>query len=140
MHGVDLILGVVLLMPYRGRFMHPFAVARLGLSYLRIISSEIYGHPLRKPCLVAFNNLEIFGLHNAWCWNFTLFARVVTECANIAECTSDLAVLFGTGRLRGGGVHCVPSALYPKMGNNHRSVVGSLCPRIMMTPLYIIWQ
>jgi hypothetical protein len=101
MRGVDLSFGFVLLMPYRGRFIHPFAVAGLGLRYFRIIVSKIYGHPLRKPRRVAFNSLDIFGLHNAWCWNFILFALVVIECANIAEWTPNLAVLLGPGRLCG---------------------------------------
>jgi hypothetical protein len=101
MGNVYLSLGVVLFIPYCGCFIHPFAVAGLGLRYFSIISSEIYGQPLRKLFLVAFNNLDILGLHNAWCWNFTLLARVVIECVNMAACTFGVAVLSGTERLRG---------------------------------------
>ena len=134
------ILGVMLLMPYRGRFMHPFAVAGLGFRYFNIISSEMYGHPLRKPRRVALRSLDILGLHNAWCWNFILFALVLIECANMAEWTPDVAVPSGHGRLRKLGLHRISSVLRPKIGNNHRSVFGSLCPRNIVTPLYIIWQ
>jgi hypothetical protein len=82
--GVFRALGVVLRIPRRGRFICPFAVAGLGLRYLRISFSLIWGHPLRNPCRVAFNSVDIFGLHNYWCANFTLFACVRTECKNIA--------------------------------------------------------
>ena len=59
-----LIFGVVLLIPYRGSFIHPFAVAGLGLRYFKISSSVIFGHPLRNPFRVAVNNLDILGLHS----------------------------------------------------------------------------
>ncbi len=73
-------LGWVLLILCHGRFMWPLAVAGLGLRYLSISFSDKLGHPLRNPLRTAFNNVEIFGLHNDWCANFTLFARVHTEC------------------------------------------------------------
>ena len=43
-------------------------------------------HPLRNPLRVTLINLEILGLHNDWCANFTLFARVDMEWANVATC------------------------------------------------------
>ncbi len=57
-------LGVVLRIPCRGRFIWPFAVAGLGLRYLFISLTLMYGHPLRNPRLVALRRVEIFGLHN----------------------------------------------------------------------------
>ena len=67
-------VGAVLLIPWRGRFICPLAVAGLGLRYLHISSLLMFGHPLRKPFLVAFNNVDIYGLHSNWCANFTAFA------------------------------------------------------------------
>jgi hypothetical protein len=57
-------LGHVLLMPWRGRFMCPLAVAGLGLRYFMMSFSVKLGHPLRKPLLVAFNRVDILGLHS----------------------------------------------------------------------------
>ena len=71
--------GVVLLMPCRGRFICPLAVAGLGLRYLRISSSDMLGHPFKKPRRVALRSVEILGLHNDWCVNLTLLARVEIE-------------------------------------------------------------
>ncbi len=59
----------VLLIPWRVCFMWPFAVAGLGLRYLRISFSDRFGQPFRKRLHTAFNNVEIFGLHNDWCAN-----------------------------------------------------------------------
>ncbi len=75
-------------MPCRGHFMCPFAVAGLGLRYLVISFSLMWGHPLRKPCRVARKSVEILGLHNDWCTNLTLLARVRTECKNDAPSNS----------------------------------------------------
>ena len=77
-------LARVLLMPCLGRFMCPFAVARLGFKYLRINVLLIPGHPFKYPHRVAFNREENFGLHNDWCANLTALAHVVTERVNIA--------------------------------------------------------
>jgi hypothetical protein len=44
------VFGWVLQMPWRGCSMWPFAVAGLGLRYLRNNFFIIYGHPLRSPC------------------------------------------------------------------------------------------
>jgi hypothetical protein len=54
--------GRVLLMPCQGCFMCPFAIAGLGLRYLRINISEIFGHPFKKPLRVAFSSVETLGL------------------------------------------------------------------------------
>ncbi len=78
------VLGVMLRIPCRGLFMCPLAVAGLGLRYLRINFSLIFGQPIKKPCCVAFSIVEIFGLHNDWCANFTAFSLVCTECVNAA--------------------------------------------------------
>ncbi len=53
----------VILMLCQGCFMWPFAVAGLGLRYFRMSFSVIFGYPLRKPFCVAFNRVEILGLH-----------------------------------------------------------------------------
>jgi hypothetical protein len=74
--GAVLALGVVLHIPWRGRFIWPFAVAGLGLRYLLISLTLMYEHPLRNPHLVALRRVEIFGLHNDWCANLTLLAHV----------------------------------------------------------------
>jgi hypothetical protein len=65
--------------------MCPFAVCGLGFKYLRINFSLMPGHPFTKPHLVAFNRVEIFGLHKDWCANLTALALVTTECVNIAR-------------------------------------------------------
>ena len=57
-------LGHVLLMPWRGLFMCPFAVAGLGLRYFRINFLVKFGHPFRKPFRTAFNSVDNFGLHS----------------------------------------------------------------------------
>ncbi len=65
--------------------MCPFAIARLGFKYLRINFLLMPGHPFKKPRLVAFNRVEIFGLHKDWCANLTALALVIMECVNIAR-------------------------------------------------------
>ena len=56
-------LGVVLLIPWRGHFICPFAVAGLVVKYFRINFTLIFGHPSRNPFRTAFNIVDIFGLH-----------------------------------------------------------------------------
>ena len=58
------VFGCVLLIPFFGLFMCPFAVARLGFKYFVMSSSLLLGHPLRKPLCNAFKREEIFGLHH----------------------------------------------------------------------------
>jgi hypothetical protein len=55
--------GRVLFIPCLGRFICPLAVPGLAFRYFVMSFLVILGHPLRKPFLVAFNNVEIFGLH-----------------------------------------------------------------------------
>ena len=69
-----LTLGFVLLMPWRGRFMWPLAVAVLGLGYFRIKVSFILGHPLRNPRQTALRREEVLGLHRDWCAKLTALA------------------------------------------------------------------
>jgi hypothetical protein len=64
--------------------MWPFAVARLGLENLIISFSVIFRHPLRKPFCVAFNRVEILGLHKDWPAISTALACIYTKCANVA--------------------------------------------------------
>ena len=69
----------VLLIPWRGLFMWPFAVAGLGLRYFKISFSVMLGQPRRNPRRTALSSVEIVGLHNDWCANFTPFPRVRME-------------------------------------------------------------
>jgi len=62
--SVDLVLGVVLRIPCRGRFMWPLAVAGFGFRYLRMSFSEMLGRPFRKPFCVALRSVDILGLHS----------------------------------------------------------------------------
>ncbi len=75
----------MLLIPFFGCFMWPFAVAGLGLKYFATSSLLRLGHPWRKPLRSAFMRNNILGLHNNWCVNFTAFACVHTECMKVAS-------------------------------------------------------
>lgn len=75
---------------------------------------------MRNPFRVALINLDILGLHSDWCANFTLFARVDTECAN--------DIVWFIVWVGGGGLAVVV------IGRVHRSVDGSLCPRKIRLP------
>jgi hypothetical protein len=126
--------GWVLRIPCRGRFMWPFAVAGLGLRYLRINRSDKLGHPLRNPRWTALRRVEILGLHWDWWVNFTALARVFTECVNVARVVlGSLASigrcgarpLHGPGRdrtLGSGAVHTFVVGI----GRVHKSVLRSL--------------
>jgi hypothetical protein len=81
---IDFTLGVVLLIPWQGLFICPFAVAGLGLKYLSINFLLMFGHPLKNPFRTAFNSVEIFGLHNNSCVNFTAFTHILMEWVNPA--------------------------------------------------------
>ena len=136
-------LGQVLLMPWRGRLMWPFAVAVLGFRYFRMHVSFILGHPLRNPCRTALRSEEILGLHRDWCENLTALARVRTKCVNAVTLTPgcvSFCPLGGCGErsIQGPGsgdvsvvtasnvgeVHILPDG----SGSVHKSVDGSLCP------------
>ncbi len=92
--------GVVLLIPWRGRFICPFAVAGLGFKYFRINFTLTFGHPSRNPFRTAFNIVEIFGLHNDWCANLTVFTLVLIECVNPAIDWCVARPIQGPGRGR----------------------------------------
>jgi hypothetical protein len=133
-------------MPRRGRFMWPYAVAGVGLRYLSINFSVIFGHPLRNPLQTAFRRVEIFRLHSDWCANLMALAQVCTECVNVANmmpgCASLAAIRvcgaqpkqgLGCGRTVGSGaVHTLVG-----IGRVHRSVLGSLYPLKITAPLNI---
>jgi hypothetical protein len=70
--------GVVLQIPWWGRFMWPFAVAGLGLRYLVTPLAVKFGHPLRKPLWMALSRVDIHGIHRDWWANFMLLALVRT--------------------------------------------------------------
>ncbi len=93
-HGSIMFFSHVLLIPCQGRFIWPFAVAELGWRYLRINFSERLGHPLRNPFQTALSRVEVLGLHNNWCANFTPFALVFMECEKLA--------IFMSGCMSGG--------------------------------------
>jgi hypothetical protein len=138
--GAVLALGVVLRIPWHGHFIWPFAIAGLELRYLLISLTLMYGHPLRNPCLVALRRVEIFGLHNNWCANLTLLARVLIKCKKAAPsyiswggCGSRPILVQGHGKSIWLGVVRIPSF---GIGRVHRSVLGSLYPRKITLPLY----
>ncbi len=137
-------LGWVFLIPCCGHFMCPLAVARLGFRYLRISFLDMLGHPLRNPFCTAFNNVEIFGLHNNWCANFTSFPQVCTECVRDARVTLGCI----TGRLSCGAQSTTKAdcgrevliLLHPLIGRVRKSVDGSLQLHKITYPLNITLQ
>ncbi len=54
---------LVLCMPIRGHFMWPLAVVGLGLRYLVTPAELRFGHPFKKPHLIALSKVEMRGLH-----------------------------------------------------------------------------
>jgi hypothetical protein len=133
-------LGVVLCIPCHGCFIWPFAMATLGLRYLFISLTLMYGHPFRDPRLVGLRRVDIFGLHNDWCANLTLLARVCIECKNKAPsymawggCGARPILGQGHGKSIWLGLVCIPSFV---IGRVHRSVLGSLYPLKITLPLY----
>jgi hypothetical protein len=74
--------GVVLRIPWWGRFMWPFAVAGFGLRYRVTPLAVKFGHPLRKPLWMALSRVDIRGLHRDWWANFMLLALVRTVWVN----------------------------------------------------------
>jgi hypothetical protein len=123
-------LGQVLLMPWRGRFMWPFAVAVIGLRFFRMNVSFIMGHPLRNPHRTALRSKEILGLHRDWCANLTALARVCTECVNAATLTPgcvSLGPLGGCGArsIQGPGRGDVGIVTVSDVGEVHILPVGS---------------
>ena len=83
-----------------GRLICPFAVAGLGFKYFRINFTLTFGHPSRNLFRTAFNIVEIFGLHNDWCANFTAFTLVLIECVNPAIDWCGARPKHGPGRGR----------------------------------------
>jgi hypothetical protein len=133
-------LGVVLHIPCRGRFIWPFAVAGLKLRYLLISLTLMYGYPFRNPHLVALRRVDIFGLHNDWCANLTLLARVCIECKKEAPsymawggCGAQPILGQGCGKSIWHGVDRIPSFV---IGKVHRFVLGSMYPLKITLPLY----
>ena len=114
--------------------MCPLAVAGLGLRYLRISVLDMLGRHFRKPVCVALRSVDIFGLYNDWCANFTLLARVKMECAKFVVCCTvlDCTALGRSVSVVDCCVECIDSI--------HKSVVASLYPRRMCLPLYITSQ
>jgi hypothetical protein len=74
---------LMLLIPFFGHFMWPFAVAGLGFKYFVTSSILMLGQPWRKPLHSAFMREDILGLHNDWCANFMAFTHVLTECVKV---------------------------------------------------------
>ncbi len=84
--------------------------------------------------------METFGLHNDWCANLILLARVSIKCKNAAlsdiswgGCGARPIPGQGRGKSLRLGVVCIPSIV---MGRVHRSVLGSLYPHKISRPLY----
>ena len=83
--GVRAGLGVVLRIPFHGRFRCPFAVAGLDMRYLHTLCASRWGAPLRKPTLMALSNEAMGRLQKLWCANFTLLILVVRAYENPAD-------------------------------------------------------
>ena len=71
----------MLLMPWRGRFICPFAVAGTRGRYFLINFSLRLGAPLNSPCLIAFRMVRCRGLNMLWCANWTAFLLLLVEYA-----------------------------------------------------------
>jgi hypothetical protein len=67
--AVGFCLTAVLCRPFRGRFMWPLDVARLGMMYFHTVFAVKCGAPLRKSHLIAWIKDEVGGLHKIWCIN-----------------------------------------------------------------------
>jgi hypothetical protein len=134
------VLGWVLLILWHGLFMCPFAVATFGLRYLKISFLVKFGHLLKKPVHTAFNNVEIFGLHNDWCANLTPFACMRTECVKDARSTPGCKAgqkCRAQSRKKAYCDRVVRILLHPFIGTVHRSVAASLYLRKVTLPLII---
>ncbi len=131
--------GVVLQMPFFGRFMCPFAVAGLRLRYFVTNFSLRLGHPLTNPFLIAFNRIDSFGLPIDWWVYFTVLTRVQTEWTNATHSTRD-GCAGVQANMRPAcnfwAALCISSLLMAAgvMGSVHRLVVGSLVPVKIITP------
>jgi hypothetical protein len=140
-------LGHVLRVPCLGRFMYPLAVAGLGLIYLRINVSVIFGHPLMKPLQTALSRVKILGLHSNWWANVTGLALVCTESVNVAKVKLGWALETscngcgarpvqgpGHGRILG------PGAVHTLVGSRsiHKLVAWFLYPLKITSPLNIM--
>ncbi len=97
------------------------------------------GRPFRKPLRTAFNNVEIFGLQNNWCANFTLLARLRTECMKVVRLMPGCMVgqlTCGAQLIPGGdcgrAVRMSPQLL---ICNVHKSVDTFLYPHNITFPL-----
>jgi hypothetical protein len=115
--GAAVVLGVLLCMPLRGRFMCPFAVAGLKLKYFNTNISLMLGHPRMNPCQIALRSVEIRGLPNNWWENLTAFTLVLMEWVNDAMSGFSGAGWLGTGGAAVNGIRrCATN------GNVHNSV------------------
>ncbi len=136
----------MLLIPFFGRFIWPLAVAGLGFKYSVTNSLDRFGHPFKKPFRKACIRLEIFWLHIDWWANLTAFARVLTECVNMATSTSlSCGVIIvgncGARAIQGLAHDWADTTSCPwevrsfswliasgVIGKTHRSMLGSLYP------------
>ncbi len=137
--GSVMSFGQVLLILCLGHFICQFAIAGLGLRYLRINYSERLGHPLRNPLQTAFRRVEILGLHNEWCMNFTPFALVFTECVKLARVTPGcISGRSFRARSTTGADHGRADRMSRSlMGRVHRLVELSLWPHKITLQSYI---
>jgi hypothetical protein len=87
----------VLQIPILGRFMWPFAVARLRLRYFAMPMAIRLGHLLRYPQRMAFKSVEILGLHKVCKLDAVGFIpHCVHEQRNVIG-----ALRMGVGKIRG---------------------------------------
>jgi hypothetical protein len=145
--------GVVLRIPWWGRFMWPFAVAGLGLRYLVTPLAVKFGHPLRKPLRMALSRVDIRGLHRDWWANFMLLALVRTVWVNKLTCFDEgfffsdvvafppLLQAWALAHTRTASGSCISSCLTwvvlpATIGRVHRSVVRSFKQTKIVLLLY----
>ncbi len=116
--GSAVVLGVVLCMPWQGRFMCPFAMAGLGFEYFNTKFSLMLGHPRMNPRQIALRSVEMHRSPNDWWANLTAFTLVLMEWVNNAMLGFSGTGWLGTGGTAVNGICCSRAA----NSNFHNSV------------------
>ena len=148
--GVGVGVFVVLQIPWCGRFRWPFSIAGLAMRYLHTVCASRRGAPLRKPALIALSNEAMGRLQKHWCANFMLLILVLRAYEKPANSITGLH----WERFKPGPNRCwvlllaLPFCAHPDrdswvvfttlscvISSVHRSVVGSLNPRKIMSLL-----
>ena len=134
----------------RGCCRCPFTIAGLAMRYLHTVCASRRGAPLRKPALIALSNEAMGRLQKHWCANFMLLILVLRAYEKPANSITGLH----WERFKPGPNRCwvlllaLPFCAHPDrdswvvfttlscvISSVHRSVVGSLNPRKIMSLL-----